>query len=350
MKTTSIPSLLVSEDPSLIHACNASAAASGSSLRTLSRRDEIDALWRTAPSVLVGADLASAVAAWELPRRGEISLLASEETTQQACAWSMALGAPVITVPDGARWLSRALAGGRTIDTGVVVAVTSGTGGIGASTVAVGLAVLGARAGSRCALVDLDWLGGGIDLLFGAEGATGWRWDKLRSASGQIADIAPMLPTAEGVTFVSMERQGSVAPPPEAVMAVVDCLARGFDLVIIDGGRLGATWAADNVGVATMTLVVTGQSVRQVAATRAALDHYPDSHRELVVRTRRHGAIPVDAVAETIGLPIIATVPETIGLAGLADQGIAPGAGGPRAWEQACRKLLAAVSPSSREG
>ena len=59
---------------------------------------------------------------------------------------------------------------------GAAVAVVGGCGGAGASVLAAALAVTAVRHGGRALLVDCDPLGGGLDLVLGAEHVAGLRW------------------------------------------------------------------------------------------------------------------------------------------------------------------------------
>jgi len=334
--------VLVSADHHLQQVCFAAAAAAGAPLRAVHRQDETRTAWRSAAAVLIGADMAEQIAHWSMPQREAVYIVGEDADKETLCAWSMPLRASVIAVPGGVRWLSRVVLGRETVrdDGGQVVAVAGGSGGVGASTLAAGLAVLAARGGVTAALVDLDPYAGGADLTLGGEQAAGWRWDKLRTAAGQIADITAMMPRVEGVTVVSMERQGASMPTVDAIEAVVDCLARAHALVVVDAGRLGLV-APEVLGMCGRTLVVTGQSVRQVAAARSGCTAAQRGFG-IVVRVARHGAIAAGDVASSIGLPLIGTVPETPQLADFANRGVAPGCGGARAWEKACGHVLAA--------
>ncbi|NUP49841.1 MAG: P-loop NTPase, partial [Catenulispora sp.] len=92
---------------------------------------------------------------------------------------------------------------------GALVAVLSGRGGAGGSTLAAALALAGTRRGLRCTLVDLDPAGGGIDLLFGLETEPGPRWSELaRWRDGRLCgrSLREALPT-----YAARSRHGLAA-------------------------------------------------------------------------------------------------------------------------------------------
>ncbi|MDR1450391.1 MAG: pilus assembly protein CpaE, partial [Propionibacteriaceae bacterium] len=251
--------VLASADPSLVQLVHASAATQGSSVRTVSQADDLRARWREAGAVLVGADLAEAVASLGLPPRDEVYLVGVPDACERLCRASMPLRGVVVTLPDGARALGRILSGAVAERAfGQVVAVLGGAGGLGASTLAAGLA-LAARRRGPAALVDLDSAGGGLDLLLGAESASGWRWDALRAASGQIADLDGRLPTVDGVPVVAISRSDRREVPAEAAAAVIDGLADAGGLVVVDVGRAGGPAQAEAIRAASRVVVLTGQ-------------------------------------------------------------------------------------------
>lgn len=331
MSREQTPVTLISSDTKLIDLAQASAAASGAKLSVVT--SELRLIWRVAPAILIGADRISEVVAAALPQRERVYLLGSETANQLLCQWSMPLGAAVIMLPQGAKWLSQVIAGqGNGADLGLVVAIRSGVGGVGASTLAVGVSIAAAKDSHRVALIDGDSYGGGLDLLLGAENTSGWRWDRLRHAIGQIADITTMLPQPHGVTLVSMNREETTQIPTQAFEAVVDCLVRTHDLVIID---LPRNFEPTHL-VAHRSIVVTASSVRSLAATRRFLHEVGSAGCGLVVR--RGGSVSPSDAARAVELPLIGAIPTISDLPRLADRGIAPTI--PGRWDKACHQIL----------
>ena len=333
MQREPTPTTLVSADPRLVNLAQACAAAVGTPLSVTSDLRAISTVWRTPSPVLIGSDQIREVVARALPRRDHVYLVGQADAYEDLCRWSVPLGALVIQLPDGNKWLSQVIAGRATgSDSGTVVGLTSGAGGIGVSTLCVCLALAAVQDSKSVALVDCDAMGGGLDLLLGAENTPGWRWDKLRNAVGQIADITPMLPTAEGITVVSMERSDPVPVPDEALEAVVDCLTRTHDLVFVDLGRSEQR----ATGVVRRNVIVTNQTVRAVAATRERVKSLDSSQCGLAVR--KPGSVSPNDAARAIDIPLICTLPTVADLTQLADRGIPPMLSG--RWKKACHEVV----------
>ncbi len=312
---------MVGEDPLLREAVFSAAAA----LQLHPRAVDVAALaggWRGASAVFLGADVAQAVADLGLPRRPGVYLAGGDAA--ELGRWSMPLGAEVIPLPEGRAWLSSVLARGSD-GQAPVVTVVGGSGGVGASTLAALLACRAARRGRAVVLVDLDPYGGGLDLLMGAEQATGWRWPRLAGAAGYLGDLSGQLPQVEGVSVLSMARGFTPDVTREPLAAVVASLQRSFELVLIDPGRAALVNVRESLRLATSVLLLVGTTLRSVAAARQLADALELSDARLVVRDQPGGSVPAAAVAESIALPKGLRLPEDAALRAAAENGDPPG-------------------------
>lgn len=309
--------------------------------------ERLGELWRTASTVIVADDLAELVAGRALPHREGVYVVGPEP--EKLSMWSAPLSARVIPLPEGAAWLGAVLGEGSSRSRAPVVAVIGGSGGVGASTLAAALAQLSAARGpSGAALVDADSLGGGIDLLLGAERVQGWRWPRLNSAEGHLGDLRPYLPVVDGVSVVSMARGAELDLAREPLAAIVASLCTWHSAVVLDPGRSKAPAAREAVRLASRQLLLVSASVRGVAAARQAVAGHDLERAELVVR-RGRGALPSDLVAEAVGLPVLAEIPEERGLAGAAERGEPPARGARRGYRKAVDRLLDLVLSGAGE-
>jgi len=307
--------------------------------------------WARAPLVLVGVDLAAEVAALVLPSRRGVFLVGLDQGLTDVCAWSVPLGAAVLALPSGADALAAAVAevGGRRARTGRLVAVVGGSGGVGGSTCAAGLAVVGARLGRRTALVDVDERGGGLDLLIGAEGADGWRWPRFAGARGFLGDLHGQLPHSDGVDVLSMAREAPAGAPvgAEQLRAVLSSVTRTHDLVVVDLPRSLTPACREALRQADDVLLVVRADLRGIAAARELLqDVGPASASvRLLVREGRVRGVEPAAVAGALGLPRAGTVPFDAGLVLAAERGDPPGRSPRSALARSCRHILEALPP-----
>jgi hypothetical protein len=202
----------VTSDPALARALARVAAEAGVRMEVVPHPGAARRRWDAAPLVLVGADQAGAVARAGLPHRPDVALVGRD--LDDATVWrrGTAVGAShVLILPDCARWLAGMLAEADSPRgaPGALVAVLSGRGGAGGSTLAAALALAGTRRGLAATLVDLDPAGGGIDLLFGLETEPGPRWSELaRWRDGRLCgrSLREALPT-----YAARSRHGLAA-------------------------------------------------------------------------------------------------------------------------------------------
>jgi MinD-like ATPase involved in chromosome partitioning or flagellar assembly len=150
---------------------------------------------------------------------------------------------------------------------GSVLVTVGASGGVGASSLATAVAVRAARAGLDVVLVDGCPLGGGLDVVLGAEQERGVRWFDLGRLEGSADGPALLarLPSAEGVRVLSFGRDGA-EPSAEVAGAVVAALSAEGDLLVVDADASGGSVAAAALAAADRVLVVAGDGMSQLSA------------------------------------------------------------------------------------
>jgi len=136
---------------------------------------------------------------------------------------------------------------------GLVIGVTGGCGGLGASRFAATLAVAAAQRVDRCLLADLDPVAGGIDVLLGAEATPGARWSQLRLAGGVLDGEVLLAGLATWGRTAVLACDQFELPPPEQVREVIDA-ARSVAPVVLDLARHRSP--TRDLAIASFALVV----------------------------------------------------------------------------------------------
>ena len=182
-----------------------------------------------------------------------------------------------------------------------LVAVVGGTGGVGSSTFSAALA----RAAGSALLVDLDPVGGGIDVLLGIEAAAGARWSEVRVGGGRLdpADLRHGLPRWEAVSVLALDGE---APAASSVIQVLDAGAGRDSVLVADLGRMPSPVRQAVVERADLVIVVASADVRDVAAARRVLAGLGPVPVGLVVR---RGAMAEPQAAASIGAPLLGVLP-----------------------------------------
>lgn len=349
--------LIVSEDPWLVEELLPVVGALGAEPFVAASAPAARAHWTSAPVVLVGADLVGALAQAHLAQRSRVYVLARADAgpdEHRLWAQAVGLGAEQVGVlPEATAWLTTAVADaieGRA--DGLLLAVVGGRGGAGATTLVAAMASRAAARRQSVVAIDLDPLGGGLDLVFGAESTEGLRWSQLVGARGRVAasTLTGMLPSAHGVAVVSCDRLPGDRLPAEAVNSIVDAALHGSDLVVADVPRCLDTPGRAVVQRADATLLVVPAELRAAsAATRvaAALTAHTD-RVSVVVRGPSPGGLSGQAVADALHLPLAGEMRAEPGCAARLERGIGPARGrGPLA--TFCAGFLDGLRPSLRE-
>ncbi len=337
------PVLVVSQDSRLIDVLHRLAAAAGTELDVRAEPPSLGR-WAAPGLVIVGADLAGGVAA-ALPRRSGLVVVGLEgvqdrdrspDKSSSPAIWehAIALGAErVAFLPTGQDVLFNALS--ESFDgprRAAVVGVVGGCGGAGASVLAAALAVVAAGRDRRTVLVDLDPLGGGADLLLGAETVPGLRWPDLARARGRLGAgmLREALPHLDALSVLSWGRPDPEADAPipaDASAAVAEGVLRGFDLVVLDLPRAVEAVPTTWLRMIDVGLVVVTPSVRASAAAArvsARLEHTVRDLRTVVGGVAGAG-LPAELIADTLGLPLQGELRPEPGLAAALERGEAPG-------------------------
>jgi secretion/DNA translocation related CpaE-like protein len=263
-------------------------------------------------------------------RRPGVVLVCAGEPEPAVWRAAVELGAEHVAVlPDAQEWLAgriRRVLSAR--PPGPVLAVVGGRGGAGASTLAASLALTAADRGLAVTLLDVDPLGGGLDLVLGAEGAPGLRWPDLRHAPGRLPAgvIAATAPRVARLSFVGWERTAPAEVAPQAVAAVIGSAAEDGDLVVVDLPRHVDDVSRAVLAVARTVYVVVPAEVRAAAAAArvvAALEPLA-ADLSLVVRGPAPTGLPAEAVADSLGLPLAGELKAEPGLPAALDRGDVP--------------------------
>jgi secretion/DNA translocation related CpaE-like protein len=324
--TDAISPLIVTADEQLLDDALRWCAAAGAVPEVAHDVTAARRAWRGAAAVVVGEDLAPPLVRAGLVRREHVLLLAREPA--QWWPVGIDLGVAAVCTPHeedrALEVLAAALDGA---GEAVVVCVVGGSGGVGASTFAVSLALAAHRRGLRPLVFDADDLGGGVELVLGAERSDGLRWDDFGATRGRLSAgaLTDVLPVHRGVASLSW-RTAARGPLPESVPAVLGAALRGFDLVVADVPRHLGRHGPEIVGRSVLTVVLVPEEVCGVAAARRVVDALRRLAPSVAaVTVARPGGTGPGPVAEAVGVPVLARLrPDRRARAGV-DRGQGPG-------------------------
>lgn len=323
--------LILTEDVALLDDLLRLCAAAGVEPEVHHRVPERRTSWTDPPLVLVGEDVAARCRG--AARRPGVVLVGRAQDDPAAWRLAVEIGADsVLRLPDAESLLVDRLAdaaegAGRTA---LTVGIVGGRGGAGASTLACGLALAAARTGRRTLLVDADPLGGGLDVLLGAEREKGHRWGDFAASRGRLAGgaLEESLPAAHGVRVLSWGREPAGAVPPGAVRSVLAAARRRGGVVVVDLPRAADGAGAEILAQLDLGLLVVPGELRAVAAAHRITTALATAVRDLraVVRGPYAAGLDECRVADALRLPLAGEMPYDPGIAADQDEGAPPGA------------------------
>lgn len=331
--------LVMMTDPELLDAVLRLAAAAGCELHRVVDAAQARPHWSASPLVLLDTAAAQHCATAGLPRRGAVVVAARGTPPTEIWRHAVAVGAEhVVSLPEAEAWLVATFteaSEGRRRGGGGVLAVVGGRGGAGASVFAAAVAVTAVRDGERVLLVDCDPLGGGLDLVLGAEDLGGLRWPDIGVGGGRVPATAlhaalPAPPVGRGgageLGVLSCDRSAH-GPTPSAVTSVLDAGRRGGETVVCDLPRYPTDAAVAALTAADLTLLVVPADVRSSAAAArvaAVLAEHGGAVR-LVVRGPSPGGVEAQEIARALDLPLLVAMRPEPGLSQSLERGSAPG-------------------------
>jgi secretion/DNA translocation related CpaE-like protein len=262
--------------------------------------------WGQEGAVVV--DAAVALAGVGSPERGRCRLLVVTDGPAGIDLWQAAVHLAADAVAELPRdeqtvatWLARSA---QPCARGRLVACVGARGGAGSTTLAAAAALAGAGQHTTL-LVDLDPLGGGIDLVLGTENVAGARWDELAATRGTIgADaLTGAVPAVGSLRVLSCTPQRA-ALPAEAVEAVLAAALVGHELVVADLPCAATAAAQVALSAADLSAVVVPADVRSVTAAAAAVADLAARCEawRMVVRHPGPGDLRPRDVAAAVGL------------------------------------------------
>ncbi len=342
------------EDEDLLDDVLKLAAAAGCDLECVPDAAAARLRWSTAPLVLLDAAGAEQCERAGLPRRDAVVVVCAEPSPKTLWERAVEVGAErVIELPGAESWLVSALADATEAPaptTGRALAVVGGRGGAGASVFAAALGLTALRTSQSALLIDCDPLGGGLDLVLGAESEQGLRWPDMHLRAGRVAasSLHDALPSrtrgTARLTVLSGARKGR-APAPDAVAAVLEAGRRAGETVICDLPRNLDAAAQAALSRVDLTVIVVPGEVRACVSARLLAERLADlgTTARLVVRGPAPGSLHPDQVAKAVDVPLLTAMRPEPNLAQSLDRGdFAPRPRGPLA--TAARTTLAELA------
>lgn len=200
----------------------------------------------------------------------------------------------------------------------MIAVVTSGKGGVGKSTVCLGLSCALAKSGQRVLVIDTDAGLRSLDILFGLTDQTVYDLSDIFAGRCTPQDAIAASPLCENVFVIAAPPSVETIPSPEDMQYLCRGLAEHYDTVLIDcpagigHGFQSAIAAADRA-----IIVATPDAVcaRDAYIASEKLDRLGISYKMIINRLRpkavMKGKLPdIDEIMDVAQVPLLGVIPE----------------------------------------
>ena len=300
--------------------------------------------WAAASVIVLDDSVVESVVSSAFPRRDGVIVVGTDLDDADVWRRAVNVGADhVVFLPDAASWLAEQLSLPAAPATEPrLLTVLSASGGAGVSTLAASLSMRAVTRALSPILVDADPMGGGIDLLLGAEAAPGIRWGELAGTSGRIErrTLVDALPVDSGLPFLSWSQFGRSDLDPATYDSVLSALVRDGSLVVVDLGRASGLLPDRVLAATTTAVLLVPARVRAVAAAAQLVKRLEQVREQLflVVRRPAPAGLDVATIARTLDLPLLGSLPHDARRAEWEENGLPPSTRG--SWQRITDAIL----------
>ncbi|HAJ98364.1 MAG TPA: septum site-determining protein MinD [Ruminococcus sp.] len=213
-----------------------------------------------------------------------------------------------------------------------LIAVTSGKGGTGKSSVCYGLGFTLAKQGNRTLIIELDFGLRCLDIMFGMSGNVEYDLgDVLTNKQEDILKAVATVPTASNLNILCAPKDPFMTVTAEQIVEICRKIRKHFDYIIIDTGAGINSHVFDIVEQANLILVVTTPDpicVRDATMMSDEFYRRGNKRQRLIInkvskRELTSGKYKnLDEIIDAVGVQLIGVIPEDFTLKSSTGTGV----------------------------
>ena len=226
-----------------------------------------------------------------------------------------------------------------------VIAITSGKGGTGKTSVTGAVAGFLSLQGLRVLCIDMDIGLRNLDISLGLNDRAMMDFGDVALGRCPLERAAVVHPTLKNLSLLTAPMSLSASLTPDRMRALLTHAREAYDFILIDApAGLGEGFQLATCGADRVLVVATNDasSLRDAQRTVAQLGHIRQVHlvmNRIQPRLLRKLRTTIDDAMNTAGLPLIGVVPEDPQVILCANQGLPLTSRGERGAALACRNI-----------
>ncbi len=204
-----------------------------------------------------------------------------------------------------------------------LIAVTSGKGGTGKSTICYGLGFTLAKQGHRTLIIELDFGLRCLDIMFGMSGSVDCDLGDVLSGKKEILDAVAHVPNVSNLNILCAPKNPFMTVTAEQIVDICRRIRKYFDFIIIDTGAGINSHVFDIVEQANLILVVTTPDpicIRDATMMSDEFYRRGNKRQRLIVNKLTKKNISskliqnLDEIIDTVGIQLLGVIPEDFSL------------------------------------
>lgn len=204
-----------------------------------------------------------------------------------------------------------------------IIAVTSGKGGTGKSTICAGIGYTLAKQGHRTLIIELDFGLRCLDIMFGMEGRVPYDLGDIISGRKSPLDAITQVSMASNLSILCAPKNPFSSVTADQIVDICRSIKKYFEYIIIDTGAGINSHVFDIVEQANLILVITTPDPVCVRDANMMSDEFynrGNKSQRLIINKVNKKIIGselignLDEIIDTIGVQLIGVVPEDFAL------------------------------------
>jgi len=202
-----------------------------------------------------------------------------------------------------------------------LIAITSGKGGTGKSSISYGIGYTLAKQGNRTLIIELDFGLRCLDIMFGMEGTVKYDLGNVLKNNMQVLNAVSRVPGVSNLEILCAPKDPFMTVTAEQVVNICRGVRKYYDFIIIDTGAGISSHVFDIVEQANLILVVTTPDpicIRDATMMSDEFYQRGNKRQRLIINKVSEEVIKskminnLDEIIDAVGIQLLGVIPDDV--------------------------------------